>query len=84
MDPILRLISALISFLIIAIFARIILDWLIIGGIMRVNNPLRDVAIRITEPILAPLRRYTRIGMIDLSPMAAIIILTIIQRVVSR
>ncbi|MFH1560085.1 MAG: YggT family protein [Chloroflexota bacterium] len=36
-----------------------------------------------TEPILAPLRRYARIGMIDLSPMAAIIILTIIQKAVA-
>ncbi|MBI4282370.1 MAG: YggT family protein [Chloroflexi bacterium] len=77
------LVSYLITFLIFAIFARVILDWLIVGGIMRTNNLLRDVAIRITEPILSPLRRYTRIGTIDLSPMVAIIILTVIQKVIA-
>ena len=83
MDALLRLTSYLITFLIFAIFARVVLDWLIVGGIMRPNNPLRDMTIRITEPILAPLRRYTRIGMIDLSSMVAIIILTIIQKLVA-
>jgi YggT family protein len=77
-------VSYLIGFLIIAIFARIILDWLTVGGIMRYNNPLQNTIIRITEPILAPMRRYARIGTIDLSPMAAILILTILQKVVAR
>jgi uncharacterized protein YggT (Ycf19 family) len=82
MDALLRLTSALISFLVIAIFARVILDLLIGGGIMRYNNPLQHTIIRITEPILAPIRRYARIGTIDLSPMVAIILLTLILRVV--
>ena len=79
MDLILRLISSLLAFLTMAIFARVVLDWLIVGGIMRPNNPLREAVIRITEPILAPIRRYARIGMIDLSPMVAILILSMIQ-----
>jgi uncharacterized protein YggT (Ycf19 family) len=73
------LISTLLGFLTVAIFARVILDWLIVGGIMQSNNPLRAAVIRITEPILAPIRRYARIGAIDLSPMVAILILTVIQ-----
>ena len=73
------LISSVLAFLIFAIFGRVILDWLIVGGIMRPNNPLREAVIRITEPILAPIRRYARIGVVDLSPMVAIIILSIIQ-----
>ena len=79
MDSILRLVSSLLAFLTMAIFARVVLDWLIVGGIMRPNNPLREAVIRITEPILAPIRRYARIGMIDLSPMVAILILSMIQ-----
>ena len=79
MDSILRLVSSLLAFLTMAIFARVVLDWLIVGGIMRPNNPLRAAVIRITEPILAPIRRYARIGMIDLSPMVAILILSMIQ-----
>jgi YggT family protein len=84
MDYILRLISSMMSLLTFAIFGRVILDWLIVGGIMRPNHPIRDILIRITEPILAPIRRYARIGTIDLSPMVAIIILTVIKQVVAR
>ncbi|MBF8268242.1 MAG: pyrroline-5-carboxylate reductase [Dehalococcoidia bacterium] len=80
MSYVLQLVNALITFLSLAIFGRIILDWLIVGGIMRQGNPLREAMIRITEPILAPIRRYAHIGMIDLSPMVAIIILMLIQQ----
>jgi YggT family protein len=37
----------------------------------------------ITEPVLAPLRRFTVIGMWDLSPLAALILLTILQQVLN-
>lgn len=76
------LISYLISLYIFAIFGRVILDWLIVGGVMRHNHTIRDALIRITEPVLAPIRRYARIGMIDLSPMAAILILSVIRAAV--
>jgi uncharacterized protein YggT (Ycf19 family) len=79
MDSILGLVRSLLGFLSIAIFARIIIDWLIVGGIMQPNNSLRLAVIRITEPVLAPIRRYARIGTIDLSPMVAILILTFVQ-----
>ena len=78
-------ISFLIQLLIFAILARVIFDWLIVGGIMRHDSPIcpiRDVVIMITEPILAPIRRYARIGTIDLSPMAAILILSVINSVI--
>ena len=84
MNPIVQLLSALITLLYFALFGRVILDWLIVAGIMRYDNPLRYALIRITEPILAPIRRYARIGMIDLSPMVAIIILMVIQRVLAQ
>ena len=32
-----------------------------------------------TEPILAPMRRFLMIGMIDLSPLVAIVLLNFIQ-----
>ena len=76
------IISNLLGLLTFAIIARVIMDMLIVGGIMRYDGPLRpfrDALIRITEPILGPIRRYARIGMLDLSPMAAIIILSVIQ-----
>ena len=81
------IISNLLGLLTFAIFGRIILDWLVVGGIIKYDSPLRpirDALIRITEPILGPIRRYARIGMIDLSPMVAIIILSIIQAQLSK
>ena len=81
------LISALITLLTFAILARVIFDWLIVGGIIRHDSPIRhirDAVVMITEPILAPLRRYARIGTIDLSPMAAILILSVIRQFVAR
>ena len=81
-----QLLSSIIYFLSIAIFARIIMDWLVVAGVMRYDGPLRpirDALIYITEPILAPIRRYARIGMIDLSPMIAIIVLSVIGQIVA-
>ena len=76
------IINAIISLLTIAILGRVILDWLIVAGIMRHDSPIRSVLISITEPILRPIRRYARIGMIDMSPMVAIFILVIIQNAI--
>jgi len=47
-------------------------------------NPIVRFIYDITEPVLAPLRRFTIIGMWDFSPLAALILLTIIQSVVSN
>lgn len=47
-------------------------------------NPLAQLLMQITEPILAPLRQIIpRIGMIDLTPMAAIILLQLLGRAAS-
>ena len=82
-----EILSFLITLLTFAILARVIFDWLIVGGIMRHDSPIRpirDAVVMITEPILAPLRRYARIGTIDLSPMAAILILSVIRQFIVR
>lgn len=47
------------------------------------SNPLVVALHEITEPILAPLRQVLpRFGMIDLSPMVAIILLSVIGRLI--
>jgi uncharacterized protein YggT (Ycf19 family) len=81
---IIQLLSSLITILYFAIFGRVIIDWLIVAGIMRHDNPLRFALIRVTEPILAPIRRYARVGMVDLSPMVAILLLMAIQWILAR
>ena len=65
--------------LIIAIFARVILTWFPTASRY---NPVVALIYQITEPILAPLRRVIpRIGIFDLSPTVALIILGLILKV---
>ena len=74
-------INAIILFLYLAIFARVIVSWI---APMGSNNPLITLVYQITEPILAPLRRIIpRIGAFDFTPMIALIILAVIQRVLN-
>ena len=62
----------------IAIFVRALLSWI---PNLDPRNPFVVFIMQITEPVLAPLRAVIpRIGMIDLTPMIAIIVLQIIGR----
>jgi len=62
-----------------AIFFRAILSWFQIDP----RNPLIGMLDQITEPILAPLRRVVpRLGMIDITPLVAIILLQVIAQAV--
>ena len=57
-----------------AIFIRVILSWFVTQP-----NTLTLILDKITEPILAPLRRIIpRAGMFDFTPMIAIILLQLI------
>jgi YggT family protein len=67
----------LITILQIAIIGRALISWFPVDP----ANPLVRVLTEITEPVLAPLRRVIpRFGMIDLTPMVAIIVLSIAQQ----
>lgn len=59
-----------------AIIARALLSWFNLGP----SHPLVRILYDLTEPILAPLRRVIpMIGMIDITPIVAIILLQVIQ-----
>ena len=45
-------------------------------------NPVMRFIYDITEPLLAPIRRYAVVGMWDLSPIVALILLTIVEQIV--
>jgi len=69
-------IGILFDVLTIAIIFRVILSWFSSNP----TNRLAIILIQITEPILGPLRRIIpRAGMLDFSPMVAIIILQLIS-----
>ena len=61
-----------------AIFIRAVLSWLPLGS----GNPVAVFIHRVTEPILQPIRRFMpRMGVMDLSPMIAIILLIILRAI---
>jgi YggT family protein len=60
-----------------AIFARAILSWFNLDP----RSPLIQALASLTDPIIEPIRRIMpRLGMIDLSPLVAIILLNFISR----
>jgi YggT family protein len=63
-----------------AIFVRIIFAW---GGASYANRLMRFL-VRITEPLLAPLRRMIpTVGMFDISPLIAFFIVWVCQTAVA-
>ena len=74
-----RFVEVFTDIMIAAIFLRAILSWFITDP----RNTLITVLDQITEPILSPLRRVVpRVGMFDITPMVAMILLIAIQRLV--
>lgn len=70
-----KLIGDLCQILILAIFIRAILSWVTINP----RNPLMMILLRVTEPVLEPLRRIIpRMGMLDITPLIAIVFLQLI------
>ncbi len=76
--PLVQLIQMLFSVYSFIIIARTFLS--MVG--MDYYNPVMRFIYDITEPLLAPIRRYTVFGMWDLSPIVALILLTIVQQIV--
>ena len=76
------LINGILSLFVLAIFVRSILSWFPLSP----ANPFKLMVFQLTEPVLAPLRRYLpQFGSIDLAPMVTIIVvLFLIQPLVRR
>ena len=72
MTPLINLVVLLLQIIWFAIFARAIISWFPIDQ----NGPVVRALDAITEPILEPLRRVVpRVGMIDITPMVAILLI---------
>lgn len=75
MDFLLTLVYYLCQLLSVAVFARALLSWFPLGY----NNPIVIFIFNVTEPLLIPVRRIIpRLGLLDISPMVAIVALQII------
>jgi YggT family protein len=72
--PIGQIVILFSTILSIAIFIRAILSWFQLDP----RSPLIQVLDAITEPIIAPIRQVMpRLGMIDFSPLVAILLLNV-------
>jgi YggT family protein len=81
-----QLLNTILTLFTIAIFARVILTFLVP---MSGNNPhpvlvtINTLVNQVTEPVLGPIRRsLPSFGGLDFSPMAVLIILILLRRVV--
>jgi YggT family protein len=65
-----------------AILARVLVSWLPMAGV-RIDpfHPVIRFLYQITDPILEPIRRFATFGMMDFSPIVALILLQVIRRV---
>ena len=78
MNLLIYFVNLFFTLLSVAILARVLLSWIRVSP----YHPAVELLYRITEPILAPLRRVIpSIGMVDISPVIALILLQIIQEV---
>ncbi len=79
---VITVVNAVFQLAALAILARVILSWLPMAGV-RIDpyNPLIRFLFRITDPILDPIRRFATFGMVDFSPIVALILLEVIRRV---
>ena len=83
----LDLIHLLFNLIYLSILGRIILT--LVFSFMTNDPPpflvnITQVFVQVTEPILAPIRRVLpTFGMIDFSPLVAILLLTVAQRIIA-
>jgi YggT family protein len=67
--------------LVLAIFVRVIMSWVPV----RLPLGLNDLVWNVTEPVLAPIRRYLPIaGGMDFSPFIALLLIQIITSIILR
>lgn len=75
-----NILSLFLTIMMYAIIARALISWFDRG----MRSPISQVLIQITEPIIAPIRRVLpTAGMIDFSPMVAILLIFVLQRMLA-
>lgn len=78
MNMLLRFLHLVFTLYYLAFIGRALLSWFRISH----YHPVARFLIQITEPVLAPLRRYIpSVGGLDFTPMVALIILGILEQI---
>ena len=74
-----QFVTILSTVLYIALLIRVFSSWFNVGPTSPLF-PILNIVYQVTEPILAPIRRVLpKLGMLDLSPMVALLLLTFIK-----
>ncbi|MES1152827.1 MAG: YggT family protein [Dongia sp.] len=89
MLSLLWLINTVIQIYIFILIVQVVMSWLIAFNVVNTRNRfvymVADVAYKLTEPALRPIRRILpNFGGIDLSPVVLILLLGFIQRLLSE
>ena len=87
MAALLWLISSIINLFIFVLIVQVIMSWLIAFNVVNTRNRfvymVADIAFKITEPVLRPIRRILpNFGGIDISPIILLLVIFFIQRVI--
>ena len=88
MRAILDIINVILDLYVWLLIASAILSWLIAFNVVNTRNQfvsaIAEFLFRITEPVLAPIRRMLpSLGGLDISPIVLILIIMFIQRVIT-
>ena len=88
MRPIVFVLIQVINLYMYLLIASAILSWLIAFNVVNTRNQfvaaVAEFLYRITEPLLAPIRRFIpSLGGLDISPIILILIIMFIQRVIT-
>ena len=79
MSDLAGIIQLLLTILSFAILGRALISWFD----PRMQSSIARVLVEITEPIIAPIRRVVpRLGMIDISPFIALILIQLLSRLI--
>lgn len=81
MTEVIAIIAWLIRIYSFVILARVLMSWvpMFTGRPLDPYNPIVNALLTVTEPVLAPVRRFTTFGMMDFSPIVVLLTLTFLS-----
>jgi len=80
-----RLVQGVANILFWLLLIRAVMSWFVQGNYNRTFHDVYRVLVQLTEPILAPIRRLLpATGPIDVSPLVALILIRVVERVLVR
>lgn len=89
MGTLITLINLAFEIYIFIIIASVVVSWLVVFGVLNLNNPQAANLVRLinklTDPVMEPVRRFIpSVGGIDLSPIIVIFGLIFLQNTINR